>query len=80
MAWASPNARWSPPLEAVCERENLKKALRRVKANKGSPGVDGMTAWGGGTVGTDEDIVFAKPDDRVLDSTEAVNAERKQFH
>ena len=28
---------------AVCERENLKKALRRVKANKGSPGVDGMT-------------------------------------
>ena len=33
-----------------------------------------------GTVGTDEDIVFAKPDDRVLDSTEAVNAEREQFH
>ena len=30
-------------MEAVCERENLKKALRRVKANKGSPGVDGMT-------------------------------------
>ena len=30
-------------LLAVCERENLKKALRRVKANKGSPGVDGMT-------------------------------------
>src|ERR1700752_4748615 len=29
-------------MEAVCERENLKKALRRVKANKGSPGVDGM--------------------------------------
>ena len=26
-------------MEAVCERENLKKALRRVKANKGSPGV-----------------------------------------
>ena len=23
-------------MEAVCERENLKKALRRVKANKGS--------------------------------------------
>jgi RNA-directed DNA polymerase len=30
-------------MEVVCERENLKKALRRVKANKGSPGVDGMT-------------------------------------
>jgi hypothetical protein len=30
-------------MEAVCERENLKKALRRVRANKGSPGVDGMT-------------------------------------
>src|SRR2546426_8286107 len=30
-------------MEAVCERENLKKALRRVKANKGSPGVDGTT-------------------------------------
>ncbi len=30
-------------MEAVCERENLKKALRRVKTNKGSPGVDGMT-------------------------------------
>lgn len=30
-------------MEAVCERENLKKALRRVKANHGSPGIDGMT-------------------------------------
>src|SRR5450755_1987651 len=30
-------------MEVVCERENLKKALRRVKANKGSPGIDGMT-------------------------------------
>jgi RNA-directed DNA polymerase len=30
-------------MEAVCERANLKKALRRVKANKGSPGIDGMT-------------------------------------
>ncbi len=32
--------RW---MEAVCERENLKEALRQVKVNKGSPGVDGMT-------------------------------------
>src|ERR1700694_2483321 len=30
-------------MEEVCERENLKEALRRVKANKGGPGVDGMT-------------------------------------
>ena len=30
-------------MEEVCERENLKEAPRRVKANKGSPGVDGMT-------------------------------------
>src|ERR1700693_35605 len=30
-------------MEEVCERENLKAALRRVKANQGSPGVDGMT-------------------------------------
>jgi len=33
-------------MEAVCERENLKAALRQVKANKGSPGVDGMTVDG----------------------------------
>jgi RNA-directed DNA polymerase len=30
-------------MEEVCERDNLKEALRRVKANKGSAGVDGMT-------------------------------------
>ncbi len=30
-------------MEKVCEAENLSKALKRVKANKGSPGVDGMT-------------------------------------
>src|SRR5580658_6098504 len=30
-------------MEEVCERENCKQALRRVRANKGSPGVDGMT-------------------------------------
>ena len=30
-------------MEEVCERENLKEALRQVKANKGSAGVDGMT-------------------------------------
>ena len=30
-------------MEAVCNRENLWKALKRVQANKGSAGVDGMT-------------------------------------
>jgi RNA-directed DNA polymerase len=33
-----------PLMEEVCERENCKQALARVKANKGSPGVDGMRA------------------------------------
>ena len=33
-------------MEAVCERENLKAALRQVQANQGSPGVDGMTVVG----------------------------------
>jgi len=30
-------------MEEVVERANLKAALHRVKANKGSPGIDGMT-------------------------------------
>ena len=30
-------------MEEVCERENLKQALQQVKANKGSPGIDGIT-------------------------------------
>jgi RNA-directed DNA polymerase len=30
-------------MEVICERENLKAALRGVKQNQGSPGVDGMT-------------------------------------
>jgi RNA-directed DNA polymerase len=30
-------------MEEVCELDNCKQALQRVKANKGSPGVDGMT-------------------------------------
>ena len=33
-------------MEEVCERENLKEALRRVKANKGSAGIDGVTVGG----------------------------------
>jgi RNA-directed DNA polymerase len=30
-------------MEEVCERENCKQALSRIKANKGSAGMDGMT-------------------------------------
>ena len=36
-------ARTDRLMEEVCERENLKGALRRVKGNKGSAGVDGIT-------------------------------------
>ena len=38
--------RTSRLMEEVCERENLKEALRRVKANKGSAGADGITVGG----------------------------------
>jgi RNA-directed DNA polymerase len=34
------NQQW---MEEVCERGNLREALQRVRANKGSPGIDGMT-------------------------------------
>src|SRR6266852_3760977 len=36
-------ARTDRLMEEVCERENLKEALRQVKGNKGSAGVDGIT-------------------------------------
>jgi RNA-directed DNA polymerase len=36
-------ARTNLTMEEIVERENLKEALRRVKANKGGPGVDGIT-------------------------------------
>lgn len=31
-------------MEAICEPVNLKQALKRVKANKGAAGSDGMRA------------------------------------
>lgn len=36
-------AQFEALMEEVCEPENLKEAFKRVKANKGRPGVDGMT-------------------------------------
>jgi RNA-directed DNA polymerase len=35
-------ARHEQLMEEVCERENCWQAYKRVKANKGSPGIDGM--------------------------------------
>ena len=32
-----------PTMEEVLERENLRKALKQVRRNKGAPGIDGMT-------------------------------------
>ena len=48
MATSGPEspARTNRLMEEVCERENLKEALRRVKANQGSPGVAGRTVGG----------------------------------
>ena len=30
-------------MEVICQRDNVLKSFKRVKANRGSPGVDGMT-------------------------------------
>ncbi|MGG2142409.1 hypothetical protein [Symbiopectobacterium sp. RP] len=30
-------------MEVILNQENLKQALKRVKANKGAPGVDGIS-------------------------------------
>lgn len=36
-------AKFEALMEEICERRNLEEALRRVRANKGAPGIDGMT-------------------------------------
>ena len=30
-------------MESICERQNMRRALKRVRENKGAPGIDGMT-------------------------------------
>ena len=30
-------------MESICERQNMNRALKRVRGNKGAPGIDGMT-------------------------------------
>lgn len=47
-------------MERICDRDNLNRAYRKVKANKGAPGVDGLTlddlnAW----VATHKDTLIA---------------------
>lgn len=32
-----------PGMEEICERENLRAALKQVQSNQGGPGIDGMT-------------------------------------
>jgi RNA-directed DNA polymerase len=39
----SPAAFAEPCMEAIVERDNLRKALAQVKRNKGAPGIDGMS-------------------------------------
>ena len=29
-------------MESICERENMQRAMRQVRQNKGAPGIDGM--------------------------------------
>ena len=38
-----PKADGAELLERILNRENLNRAYKRVKANKGAPGIDGMT-------------------------------------
>src|ERR1700678_1573180 len=39
----SPAKNYEQLMEEVCERENCLQAFKRVKSNKGRPGIDGMT-------------------------------------
>jgi RNA-directed DNA polymerase len=41
--WPESPAALGPSMEAMVERNNLRRALAQVRRNKGAPGVDGMT-------------------------------------
>lgn len=40
---ADPSTGGNRLMEIICERENMHRALERVRSNQGAPGVDGMT-------------------------------------
>jgi len=42
-AWGPARALTEHLMEEVCQRDNLNQAYRRVRSNKGAPGMDGMT-------------------------------------
>ena len=42
-AWPERRALTQDLMDRVCDRSNLNEAYKRVKANKGAPGIDGMT-------------------------------------
>ena len=41
--WKERDSAQSKLLEAILHKDNLNRAYKRVKANKGAPGIDGMT-------------------------------------
>ena len=51
------------PMESVCERQNLNRAYRRVKASRGASGIDGIisSALGAGSA-TDDPLVLVTGD------------------
>ena len=56
-------------MEEICEAGNLRKALQRVRANKGTPGVAGMTVeelveYCGGTQRSCANNCWRAPTDR----------------
>jgi RNA-directed DNA polymerase len=60
-AWNERRALTQDLMERVCERSNLNQAYKRVKANKGAPGADGMTVQElGDWLKTHKDELIAK--------------------
>ena len=41
--WKERNSAQPELLEKILDKDNLNRAFKRVKANKGAPGIDGMT-------------------------------------